>query len=92
MRVYKYPLFDMRSPLSSDLVTLLMPENRPIRHLAMQDGVITAWAMVSIYDESENRTFLVAGTGQEVVSAKYQYIGTVMDRQFVWHVFEEKSL
>lgn len=57
-------------------------------------GHICIWALVGIpANPSKPRRFRVAGTGHplEGMFTKANFIGTVFNGPFVWHVFEELS-
>lgn len=80
--VWKYPL-----AFSDKAITHSIPHNEVIVHVAMQDDVPTIWAIVDPGEEREQRTFIVTGTGH-LVPDDASYIGTVMERFFVWHIWE----
>ncbi len=88
-RMLKYPLFDMGA-VTDDVVTIEAPAPSSTQHLAMQGTVITLWAIAGDMLPPQKRTFRVFGTGH-VIQGDMAYVGTVQDRQFVWHVFEEFS-
>lgn len=72
--------------------TIEMPRDATTLTVAMQDGHLTAWALVDPRAEREGRKFIVTGTGIPIeLSNGTQYIGTVQDGVFVWHVFEERA-
>jgi hypothetical protein len=86
-QMLKYPLFDMFDARRPDRVTVTMSAIPGTAHLGMQEGVITLWAASERNQVPKPVNFLVVGTGY-VVHEGCGYIGTVMDRGFVWHVFE----
>ena len=53
----------------------------------MQEGIICIWFLVDRDEPKVERRFSVYGTGQDVPDTA-NYVGTVMDGPFVWHVFE----
>lgn len=85
-RVLKYPF-----PLA-DRVTLEMPCGAEILTVAIQNGLFCLWARVDVGDPEAmveiSRDFRVFGTGQVWREEVYEYVGTVFDGGFVWHVFE----
>ena len=86
-RMFKYPLFDMREMGREDSVTVTMSVLPKIAHLAMQGGWVTLWCVNDSDMPPVSVNFLVVGTGM-LIPRDAAYIGTVMDRGFVWHVFE----
>lgn len=54
----------------------------------MQNKQICAWFIVDPSEHTELRTFSVIGTGWEEDFNIKQYIGTVHDVPYVWHIFE----
>lgn len=86
-RILKYPLFDMGS-VTDDSVTIKAPWPSPAQHVAMQGTNIMLWALAGDGLPERDRTFLVFGTGH-VIQGDLNYIGTVHDRSFVWHIFEK---
>lgn len=93
LRMFKYPLFDTQQAAFTDTIELRAPRSLGIQHVAMQDGVVTLWALVDVDSPRTTRRFHLAGTGHVIPSGKEAspepyYLGTVFDRQFVWHIFE----
>lgn len=86
-KMLKYPLFDM-GHVTDDSVTIDAPWPTDSQHLAMQGTVITLWALSGHMLPMRKRTFLVFGTGH-VIHGDLNYVGSVHDRSFVWHVFEK---
>ncbi len=87
--VYKYPL-DIAST-----VTRKMPEGAEVLHVGMQDEGLMLWALAKAPSEhawaNETRTFRVYGTGHPIPDdVLAQYLGSVKDGPFIWHVFEIK--
>lgn len=78
--IYKYPLGDWEGLLQ-------LPQRAVILHTDFQNGAIVLWASVDTSNPLEGREFRVVGTGHELPENEYQYIGTVKDHNFVWHVF-----
>lgn len=78
-------------PLSSKVESLLMPVGAEILHAAMMNGYLCFWARVDVDSEREERKFKVLATGERFISSSnYQldYIQTVLDQSFVWHLCE----
>ena len=51
-------------------------------------GILAFWVLIETNTLSELRRFWVLPTGVEVPE-NYTYLGTCLDRSFVWHLFEE---
>jgi hypothetical protein len=86
-RMFKYPLFRVQQPVFDDRITILAPPSLGIEHIGMQNGVVTMWTLVECDAREIERTFVIAGTGHSLEPVG-NYLGTVFDRQFVWHIFE----
>jgi len=82
LRVFKYPLELHHAPQNPGL-----PIGAKVLHVAMQDGMICLWALIDVRQNSDNRMFVVYATGASVETCG-EYVGTVQDPPFVWHVFE----
>lgn len=82
--IYKYQI----DYLSNQIVSL--PEGASILHAATQNGNMYLWAIVDTEKSPKERTIIVYGTGHEMLLPlnELAYISTVLDYQFVWHVFE----
>lgn len=79
MIVYKYVI---------DGKPIEMPKGAKLLKVAMQGSQMTLWAMVDPALDTELRYFAVYGTGMRLANEKLEFIGTVFDSAFVWHVFE----
>ena len=84
MIIYKYQL----TLVESQYVT--MPEGADVLSTGLQNGIITIWAKVNPNNPSIAYAFYIVGTGGEVPN-NTEFIGTVMQDRFVWHVFQERS-
>lgn len=81
--IYKYPIQLV------DMQFVEMPANAEIISTAMQGGVLCLWAMVdSSHNVNDSKAIAVVGTGNPFPDDVKKFIGTVFDRNFVWHVFE----
>ena len=63
------------------------PKGAKILSVQMQDGKVCVWAVVDPTAEYEPRSFGVVGTGNLCWCDDWEFIGTVQERVFVWHVF-----
>lgn len=68
---------------------VIMPKGATILHVDDQAGSICIWALCDPRPggPSEIREFWIVGTGRGVPEAS-QYIASVQQDRFVWHVFE----
>ena len=65
-----------------------MPDAAILLSVQMQRGQITMWAEVNTNNDYIDKTFVVYGTGQEILKHGV-YRGTVQASDFlVWHVYE----
>lgn len=84
MRIYKYELD------RENIVNLIkMPQGAKVLCFKMQGNVPCIWAMVDIVQASVERKFAVVGTGWDFDPAGLEYVGTVIDGIYVWHLFEK---
>lgn len=82
-RVWKYGLS------ISGVNVLRMPDGAEPLSVQMQDGVPCLWALVEDDYEATERTFSFAGTGHAIPATLVtDYIGTIQQGPFVWHLFE----
>lgn len=76
---------------------LHMPAGAELLHLGIQpastvadDSSIVLWADVDPAVGVVPREFYVRGTGHGIPDDVQQYVGTVQQGSFVWHVFERR--
>lgn len=84
-KIWKYELHGLQSTVFE------MPRNARIVHVGMQGDVICLWALVNENAEKDRRVFRPFGTGHGIptIRGSYEYVGTVFDGPFVWHIMEE---
>ncbi len=83
-RIYKYPL-----QLGETILKL--PFGAQVLTAQDQGGTITIWALVNTEDiQPETRKFTVVGTGHTLPDSAdvSNWIATLQQGQYVWHVFE----
>ena len=86
--IYKYPLE------ITDEQILEVPMRTTFLTVMFQNGQLYVWGKHSIYDpplQKVKRRIVIVGTGHEFDNASLNYIGTVQERGFVWHVFNDYS-
>lgn len=66
-----------------------MPVGAKIVAVQPQRGYAMMWAEVDPDAPTEERKFLIVGTGQPLTEDAKTYVGTIQDGGgFVWHVYE----
>ena len=85
--IYKYPIATARRTL------VLMPVAAEILSANVKARQIYVWAKVNTQYLLRERTFYVLGTGHTFPApgdymGPLEFIDTVHDRQYVWHVFD----
>ena len=70
---------------------IVIPIDAEFLHVADQEGDICLWLLVDTNMSNQKYFLSVYGTGHEIeyINTK-QYLGTVFQGPFVWHVFVEK--
>lgn len=87
--VLKFPL-----TICDRVQSVAMPKGSTIVNVGMQlHGPIMTpmlWVELSAMElMMEMREFVIYGTGHKFIKAYFQkHVGTVMDGQFVWHIYE----
>lgn len=84
--VWKYSV-----DLAPGVLTLGMPSGAEILHVAEQERGrgLAVWALCEPdVNEPEERRFEWHGTGHAIPDDGRRYVGTVLSRGFVWHLFE----
>ena len=90
--VYKYILDGNMSPdPAGDFIrgTVQMPEGAIVRSAAMQAGGLVVWAEVDRRNVGSTvaHEFIVVPTGGEVPYIELEFVGTVFNGPFVWHIY-----
>lgn len=84
--IYKYELDVHETPRK-----MLLPEGSIARHVAVVDHVIYIWIEQTTYDDviRDDHTFTIYGTGHEFEypEGSFEYVGTVFQGPFVWHIY-----
>lgn len=82
------------SALVDDFINFEMPVGAEILHVGVQaPRQLCFWVEVDSKNPKETRNFRVFDTGHKIIRSSefsmLDYLGTVMDNPFVWHVYEE---
>lgn len=81
--IHKYPI------QLTDAQWVKMPAQAEILSVGMQNGVMCLWAIVDpVFNTRDDKYICIVGTGNPFDGVYKKFIGTVFDRDFVWHVFE----
>lgn len=83
--IYKYTL-----PIQ-DRIELQIPKKAFRLHVGMQGLDLQLWALIDTDDEVVTRVLYIVGTGKPLPKEADVFLGSVQDRQFVWHVFTSSS-
>lgn len=76
-------------PILGGFEQLPMPRGAKILHVADQGGIITLWAEVDTTAERVRRGVVVVGTGRPLPQGEGSHVGTVMQGEYVWHLYLE---
>lgn len=81
--IYKYPL------KRTDIQTLELTDRAQILSVQLQGGELTLWARLNTHDMKTICTIYIIGTGHDIpYEVSLFYITTVMDGDYVWHIFK----
>ena len=64
-----------------------IPEGAKILSVQMQGDTPCLWAMVNTKNKLESRSIAIIGTGNPCWCPEWDFVGTIQERVFVWHVF-----
>lgn len=82
--IYKYPLF------ITDEQIVGLHEGAHVLSAQMQGDQLCIWAVVDSDAKLGERKVRIFGTGNPVdLNGEWQFVGTVQERMFVWHIFVE---
>ena len=87
-KIWKYSLGQLNSVRDSQhkVVVSVKVGARPLC-VGMHSGICCVWAEVEPEAPEINVTFFSVGTGHGVVPGRNTYLGTVIDGDYVWHVY-----
>jgi hypothetical protein len=86
-RILKWPLWDLSQPSFDELVAIDAYPSLGVDHVSMQSSVLTLWSLGDLNCAKIKRRFRIVETGQSTEPTG-NYLGSVHERVFVWHVFE----
>ena len=88
MRIHKYQI---SSP--GCVTSLMLPPDAQILSVGVQSSAIHVWILLDPdVPVTETRHFSIIGTGWDVNRGELgDFVGTVHDGEFVWHVFAKRG-
>jgi L-arabinose isomerase len=86
-RMLKWPLWNMEHAAFNEVIEVEAYPSLGISHVAMQGSHITLWCLGDMKSAKVIRRFRICGTGHDTEPTG-NYLGTVHERVFVWHIFE----
>ena len=66
-----------------------IPKGAKFLHLDIQNQDICLWFQVDPENEIEIRSFEIIGTGWEFKDDNLNYIGTINNGLYIWHIYEK---
>lgn len=86
-RILKYVLWCVEAPSFDEFMEIDAPPSIGINHIAKEGRHLHLWSLVELNHKPIKRRFRIVATGQSTEPTG-NYLGTVHERSFVWHVFE----
>ena len=84
--VYKYKL-NVHPPYPP-ITKIALPLRATPIHAARFNGELVVWIELDTSDPVESEaTFVIVGTGRALPAGDYEYATTVIDGEYVWHIF-----
>lgn len=83
--IWKYELDLLKDGGINDIA---MPLHAKALTVQNQRGALCLWVECDPQEPMAERRFIIVGTGFSFCSDGMSYVGTLQDRQFVWHVYE----
>lgn len=84
MQIWKY---ELPRPSSNEL-TYYIPEEAQILDYQIQNGAFVFWALVYPDRTPTQRWFYHIGTDWDIPCTDVEYIGTVQEGKYTWHLVE----
>lgn len=81
--VYKFAF-----PSGTDTLEAKIPADAKPVYVAIQNKRVTMWFELDTEEENVERYFKIVPTGSEVPE-EGTHIQSIMDGEFVWHIYEE---
>lgn len=86
-KIFKYQI-----PIARK-IRLDFPVGGKILTFQMQNGIPTIWILIDDEKVSWTHFFSLYPTGEDTeIYSDNEYIGTVIDREFVWHLFHDRQV
>lgn len=71
--------------------TVQVPDGVHFLAVQDQDGKLCAWYVCDPTMHKTQRRIIILGTGHDFPNGDHDYIATVQQGEFVWHIFEAVS-
>lgn len=85
----KYAIWKYNFDIGGEFI-VEMPRGAKVLTVQMQADRPCLWALVNLVDaRTDERTFVVVGTGHPFDPTGREYVGTIQDGSFVWHIWEQ---
>jgi hypothetical protein len=97
--IHKYPL-DLRDPNQFGFAEIAIPRTATVLSAIVQYNDVVVYASLKttnvseVEDKIKPRKIYIAGTGKELpedVDCFYDFIGTVIQGIYVWHIYAEPA-
>lgn len=83
LTIHKFELFRV------DSQSVYMPDGAEVISAGLDpQGRLSIWAAVDTSSNMVARCFYVFGTGNPIIQAPMEFVATVVENEFVWHIFE----
>lgn len=80
-------VWKIRLYMAPGRTVVVVPKGFVPLHADTQNGDICVWGLVDPDEREVEGSFDTFGTGHMIPSPTGNYVGTVMDGEYVWHVF-----
>lgn len=80
-KIFKYEL------VLKDKQEIQIPKHATILKVAMQNGSLCVWCSVTPSRKNVPITFYIVGTGNPMPLVPLNYLDSVFDDVYVWHIF-----
>ncbi len=91
--IYKYPV--KRPANTYGMFEIELPLAASVRSVLAQENEIVIYVQLDTQDNNTAmRKFYIAGTGKNIpeeIATNYNFIGTVQQGFFVWHIYAEPN-
>ena len=78
--------------IRTDVQHVKMPRGAKLLDVQVQNGAapeLMLWFLCDPNEETVKRVIQIVGTGNRIVAEVGEHVATVIDGQFVWHIFDK---